>query len=121
MIFVLVNTFKGQEAAACYLLIYIGAAALLSLLCIFICRRKLCVFKNFKDFNKRNGIILQYKVKYYRKRKPAIYWAIIGTYDDNLKPIVIKTEIPSVVFHPMLKNEKWSVVMYKERSAAIIN
>lgn len=121
VIFVLVNTFKDHESAAYYLLIYIGAAILLSLLCIYICTRKLCIFQNFDDFSKRNGIILQYKVKYYRKRKPAIYWALIGTYDDNRNPIVIKTEIPSVVFHPMLKNEKWSVVMYKERPAAIIN
>lgn len=93
-------------------------------LIIFVCIKKLHIFKNPDDFNKRNGIIIKYKVKYGVRsiafKRTYMYSVIIGTCDDNGNPIVFKMQMGQYRFDDIKKGNKWAVVMYKGRPATII-
>lgn len=101
-------------------MIYITVVGLLSAVCLYKGITDRQVFQDRDDFDKRKGVLLSSKAVYYRRRKVVVYQVLIGTYDDEGNPVVFIEKIPDFIFWAMEKNDKWSVVMYKGRPAALI-
>lgn len=119
----LVSIARDEEIIAGYIVIYIAVVGFLSAICLYKAVKNMEVFRNYDDFSKRNGVLLKYKVSWYVStayKRPAIYTALVGTYDDEKNPIVFKVKIPREVFQVIEKNDKWSVVMYKGEPATVI-
>lgn len=122
----LVNMVKSGEVTPVCIGIYIGVLIVLSAICFYKGIQNANVFNNPDNFNKRNGIILDFK-KIRVPRGPHgglkpfyVYRVFIATYDDEEKPIAFKTVIPEFLFKAIQKNDKWYVIMYKGRPATII-
>ena len=119
----LINIVRAERVAPGYVAIYIAVLAALSAVCLYKGIKHMQVFRDFGDFNKRNGVLLKYKEMYFannRYKGTSLYQVLIGTYDDEKKPIVFRTTIPEIIFRTIQKNDKWSVVMYQGRPAGII-
>ena len=119
----LINIVRAERVAPGYVAIYIAMLAALSAVCLYKGIKHMQVFRDFGDFNKRNGVLLKYKEMYFannRYKGTSLYQVLIGTYDDEKKPIVFRTTIPEIIFRTIQKNDKWSVVMYQGRPAGII-
>ncbi|MDE6025095.1 MAG: hypothetical protein K2G45_06570 [Lachnospiraceae bacterium] len=120
----LISISKQEDLTAASILIYITALGLLSAICLYNGIKMTKVFNNHDSFSKRNGILLKYKELYFPVPRPGtnllIYQVLIGTYDDNGKPIVFKTEINEFFFRAIQRNDTWSVIMYEGRPACII-
>ena len=119
----LISIVREERIAAGYIVVYIAVLAALSAVCLYKGIKHMQVFRDFGDFNKRNGVLLKYKEMYFannRYKGTSLYQVLIGTYDDEKKPIVFRTTIPEIIFRTIQKNDKWSVVMYQGRPAGII-
>lgn len=119
----LINIARVERVATGYIAVYIAVLAALSAVCFYKGIKHMQVFRDFGDFNKRNGVLLKYKEMHVTNRTYKtiiIYQVLIGTYDDEKSPIVFRTTIPDFVFRAIQKNDKWSVVMYQGRPAGII-
>lgn len=111
---------RTEEIPAAGIAVYLAVLGLFSAICLYKGITDRTVFHDTDDFNKRKGVLLRSKAVYYRHRKPITYEVLIGTYDDDRKPVVFAEKIPDFIFWAIEKNDKWSVVMYKGRPAAII-
>ena len=104
-------------------MVYIVVLAALSAVCLYKGIKDLQVFRNLEDFSKQNGVLLKWKEMYFSNRTyrgTTMFQVLIGTYDNEEKPIVFKTTIPEFIFRAIQNNDKWSVVMYRGRPASII-
>ena len=99
---------------------FFGALFLLSFLCIAITLKRDNIFKQHSDFKKQTGVILEHKVKFYNRRKPAMYTIKLGTYINSQEPIVIQMYIPSDIFNYVLKGEPWWIITYKGAPVIVI-
>lgn len=116
----LIGIVRTEEIRAVYILLYITVLALLNAVCLYKGIADRQVFQDRDTFDKRKGVLLRSKAVYYRRRKPVFYRVLIGTYDNEGNPVVFIGGIPDFVFWAMERNDKWSVVMYKGRPAALI-
>lgn len=117
----LVNLVKDEEVTAGYVGIYIAVVGIFSAVCLYKGVKNAKVFGNTDSFSKRKGILLKFKEIYVpgRPRGTTIYQVLAGTYDDEGKPIVFRTEVSEFVFHA-IQNDAWYVIMYQGRPACII-
>lgn len=119
----LVSVVRTEEIPAGYIVVYIVVLAALSAVCLYKGIKDLQVFRNLEDFSKQNGVLLKWKEMYFSNRTyrgTTMFQVLIGTYDNEEKPIVFKTTIPEFIFRAIQNNDKWSVVMYRGRPASII-
>lgn len=119
----LVSVVRTEEIPAGYIAVYIVVLAALSAVCFYKGIKDMQVFRNLEDFSKRNGVLLKWKEMYFSNRTyrgTTMFQALIGTYDNEGRPIVFKTTIPEFIFRAIQNNDKWSVVMYRGRPASII-
>lgn len=119
----LVSVVRTEEIPLGYIVVYIVVLAALSAVCFYKGIKDMQVFRNLEDFSKRNGVLLKWKEMYFSNRTyrgTTMFQALIGTYDNEGRPIVFKTTIPEFIFRAIQNNDKWSVVMYRGRPASII-
>lgn len=119
----LVSVVRTEEIPAGYIVVYIVVLATLSAVCFYKGIKDMQVFRNLEDFSKRNGVLLKWKEMYFSNRTyrgTTMFQVLIGTYDNEGRPIVFKTTIPEFIFRAIQNNDKWSVVMYRGRPASII-
>lgn len=114
---------KNNDTELLGYIIFFGALFLLSFLCIAITMRRDRIFKQNSNFKKQTGIILEYKVTFYRPHAntgPAMYAVKLGTYINSGEPVVIQMDIPDVVFNYILKGEPWWIITYKDTPVTVI-
>lgn len=119
----LVSVVRTEEIPAGYIVVYIVVLAVLSSVCFYKGIKDMQVFRELEDFSKRNGVLLKWKEIYFSNRTyrgTTMFQVLIGTYDNEEKPMVFKTTIPEFIFRAIQNNDKWSVVMYRGRPASII-
>lgn len=119
----LINIVRAGSVVVSYIIVYIAVLAALSAVCLYKGIKHMQVFRDSGDFSKRNGVLLKYKEMRYSNRtykSVSRYQVLIGTYDDEKKPIVFRTTLPELIFRAIQKNDKWSVVMYQGRPAGVI-
>lgn len=119
----LVSVVRTEEIPAGYMVVYIVVLAALSAVCFYKGIKDMQVFRELEDFSKRNGVLLKWKEIYFSNRTyrgTTMFQVLIGTYDNEEKPMVFKTTIPEFIFRAIQNNDKWSVVMYRGRPASII-
>ncbi|MCM1288647.1 MAG: hypothetical protein NC240_10090 [Clostridium sp.] len=114
---------KNNDTKLLGYIIFFGVLFLLSFLCIAIPMKRDCIFKQNSNFKKQTGIILEYKVKFYRPHAntgPALYTVKLGTYINSQEPVVIQMDIPDVVFDYILKGEPWWIITYNDAPITVI-
>ncbi|MCM1172606.1 MAG: hypothetical protein NC393_10855 [Clostridium sp.] len=114
---------KNNDTKLLGYIIFFGVLFLLSFLCIAITMKRDCIFKQNSNFKKQTGIILEYKVKFYRPHAntgPALYTVKLGTYINSQEPVVIQMDIPDVVFDYILKGEPWWIITYNDDPITVI-
>lgn len=119
-ILVVIYHAKNNDTELLAYIIFFGVLFLLSFLCIAIAMKRNIIFKQNSNFKKQTGIIFEYKVKFYRRRKPVMYTVKLGTYINSQEPVAIKMDIPSGVFNYILKGESWWIITYKDAPVTVI-